>query len=356
MIQYILRRLLVLPIIMFLVTAILFLLILQLPPEERVEAYLPSTRSNMSEEDYEKLVQLTIERYGLDRPPVVQYTSWVRELLRGDWGYSPSWRQPVLEGLQQRAPATIELLLFAMIPSFFLAIAGGRLAVRRQGRLPDTLLRLSTFVGWSFPPFILALILMNVFYAWLDWFPPERMSGWARVLVRSEEFHAYTGLLTVDALLNLNLPLFGDALRHLVLPGVTLAFAVWALLTRIMRSSLLEVMSMEYITTARAKGLDERFVISRHAVRNAVLPLISTGGVMGAAMITMVTVVEMVFNYNGIGRWAVKSFQSKEIPVTVGFALFACMLTVLSSLVADILYALVDPRVRLFAENGSVSE
>jgi peptide/nickel transport system permease protein len=341
---------------MFLVTAILFLLILQLPAEERVTAYLPSTRPNLSDEEYAKLVQLTIERYGLDRPPVEQYTRWVRELIRGDWGYSPSWRQPVLEGLRQRAPATVELLLFAMIPSVALAIAGGRLAVRRQGRFTDTLLRLSTFVGWSFPPFILALILMNVFYAWTGWFPPERMSGWASALVRSESYHAYTGLLTLDALLNLNLPLFGDALRHLVLPGVTLAFANWALLTRIMRSSLLEVMSMDYITTARSKGLDERMVVRGHAVRNAVLPLISTGGVMSAAMVSTVTVVEIVFNYNGIGRWAVKSFQSSEIPVTVGFALFACMLTVLSSLLADIFYALVDPRVRLFAENGSVSE
>jgi peptide/nickel transport system permease protein len=355
-IQYILRRLLALPIVIFLVTVIIFVLILQLPAEERVVAYLPSTRSNLPEAEFQRLIDATIERYGLDQPPVVQYTRWVRELARGDWGYSPTWRQPVLEGLLQRAPATIELLLFALIPSCFLAIAGGRLAVHRKGRTADTLIRLSSFVGWSFPPFILALILMNVFYAWLGWFPPERLSLWARDVVQAEGFHNYTGLLTVDALLNLNLPVFADALRHLALPGITLAFAIWALLTRIMRSSLLEVMSMDYITTARAKGLDERFVVSQHAVRNAVLPVISTGGVLSATMITTVAVIEMVFNYNGIGRWGVRSFLLAEIPVTLGFALFGCTLTVLSSLIADILYALVDPRVRLFVANGSKAE
>jgi peptide/nickel transport system permease protein len=356
MVQYILRRLLTLPLIMFLVSVIVFILVLQIPAEERVTAYLPSVRSNLSTEQYEKLLQTTIERYGLDQPPIVQYTRWVGKLLQGDWGYSPSWRQPVLEGLLQRTPATIELLLFAMIPSIIMAIVLGRLSVHRQGRTVDALLRASTFVGWSFPPFILALILMNTFYAWLGWFPPERMSSWAGEVVRSEGFHNITGLLTVDALLNLNPPVFVDALRHLALPGFTLAFAIWALLTRIMRSSLLEVMGQEYITTARSKGLDERNVVSHHAVRNAVLPLISTGATISASMITTVAVVEMVFNYNGIGRWAVRSFLLTEVPVTVGFALFACTLTVLSSLIADVLYAWVDPRVRIFAANGSEAE
>jgi peptide/nickel transport system permease protein len=243
-----------------------------------------------------------------------------------------------------------------MIPSFVLAILLGRLSVHKKGRLPDLAIRLSTFIGWSFPPFILALILMNVFYAWLHWFPPERMSDWASVIIKSENFSNYTGLLTVDALLNGNLPLFVDALRHLALPGFTLAFAIWALLTRIMRSSLLEVMSMDYITTARSKGLREQEVVSRHAVRNAILPLISTGSVISASMITTVTVIEIVFNFNGIGRWAVLSFLSSEIPVTVGFALFSCFVTVLTSLIADILYAVVDPRIRLFVENGSAAE
>ena len=356
MIQYILRRLLTLPLILFFVTGIIFLMILQVPAEERVMAYLPSVRPNLSEQEFAHLLEVTIERYGLDRPPTVQYVDWISSLARGDWGYSPTWRQPVLEGLLQRAPATIELTLFATIPAFLLAILLGALSVRRQGSLPDHLIRAGTFLGWSFPPFILALILMNVFYAWLGWFPPERMSYWASDLLRSESFHSITGLLSVDALLNGNLPLFWDALRHLVLPGFILALTEWGLLARIMRSSLLEVMSMDYITTARSKGLSEHAVVSRHAVRNAVLPVISTGSVIGASLITTVTVIEMVFNYNGIGRWAIMSFLSYEIPVTVGFAIFSCIVTLLSSLVADILYALVDPRIRLLVVNRSLAE
>lgn len=356
MVQFILRRLLALPLILFFVTGIIFLMILQIPAEERVIAYLPSGSPNLTDEEYAHLLEVTITRYGLDRSPADQYAAWISNLTRGDWGYSPTWRQPVLVGLMRRAPATIELTLFASIPAFLLAIVLGALSVRVQGRLPDYLVRAGTFLGWSFPPFILALILMNVFYAWLGWFPPERMSLWASDLVRSESFHSITGLLTVDALLNRNVPLFWDALRHLALPGFTLAFAVWGLLTRIMRSSLLEVMSMEYITTARSKGLSERKVVSRHALHNALLPVISMGSVISASLITTVTVIEMVFNYNGIGRWAVLSFLSYEIPVTVGFAIFSCVVTLLASLVADILYALVDPRIRLLVLNRSLSE
>lgn len=356
MIKYILRRLLVLPVVMLLVTLIIFVLILQIPAEERVIVYLPTVNPHISDEEYERLVQITLERYGLDRPPMVQYVSWLKNLVKGDWGYSPSWRQPVLEGLLQRAPATLELTLFAMIPSVILAILLGSIAARRINRLPDHLVQAAAFVAWAFPPFVLALMLMNLLYAWLGWFPPERMSIWVGPIVNGEGFHTYTGLLTIDALLNGRLDVSFDALRHLVLPGLTLALAEWALLARIMRSSLLEVLRQDYITTARAKGVPEREVLNLHARRNALLPLISAGGVVTSTLITNVVVIEMVFNFSGIGRWAVKAFLSSEIPVTVGFAVFGCMATVLASLFADILYAVVDPRIRLFGEKRSVSQ
>lgn len=348
MFKYVLRRLLILPVIMFFVTLILFTLVLQIPAEQRVRVYLPSVNPHITEEELARLVQVTIERYGLNKPLSVQYVSWLRNLFRGEWGYSPSWRQPVLEGLQRRVPATIELTLFTIIPSVILAIVLGSLAARRGSRLPDHVIRAATFVSWALPPFILGLVLMNVFYAWLDWFPPERISIWARQIVSSAEFRAYTGLLTVDALLNGNVRIFWDALRHLVLPGVTLALIEWALLTRIMRSSLLDVLRQDYITVARAKGLRERAVINRHARRNAILPLISAGGAVVSMLISGVVVVEVIFNLNGIGRGAVNAMFNADIPVTVGFAIFSCGATVLASLFADILYVVVDPRVRLF--------
>ncbi len=348
MIKYILRRLLILPVIMFLVTLILFAVILQLPAEQRVRAYLPSVNPHITEEEYARLMQITIERYGLNKPLTVQYVDWISNLCRGEWGYSPTWRQPVLEGLLQRVPATIELMLFTLIPSIVLAIALGSLAARRSNRLPDHAIRATTFVGWALPSFILGLILMNVLYAWLDWFPPERMSIWASPIVESESFHTYTGLLTVDALLNGNSRIFWDAVRHLVLPSVTLALTGWALLTRVMRSSLLDVLRQDYITTARAKGLRERLVINRHALRNALLPVISTGGAMTSMLLSGMVVIEVIFHLNGVGRWAVSAIFYADIPVTLGFAIFCCTVTVLANLIADVLYAVVDPRVRIF--------
>ena len=347
MLQYTVRRLLTLPLIMILVSFFLFLLVLQLPVEQRATIYVPSTRPNITPEQYQELLQATIERYGLDRPFLVQYGFWLRSLVDGGWGYSPTWRQSVLEGLLQRAPATIELTLYAMIPATALAIGMGTLAARRWRRVPDYLVRAAAYVGWAFPPFILALILVNVFYAWLGWFPPERASLWASDLMSSAAYRPYTRLLTIDALLNGNLRLFWDALRHLVLPAFSLALLEWALLTRIMRSSLLEVLGREYITTARAKGLPESVVIGRHARRNALLPVISAGGVVTSLLISSIIVVEVIFSINGVGRWAMRAILESDVPVAVGFALFSCAVVVLASLIADLLYAVVDPRIRL---------
>jgi peptide/nickel transport system permease protein len=174
------------------------------------------------------------------------------------------------------------------------------------------------------------------------------MSVWASPIVNSDSFQSYTRLLTVDALLNGNFAILVDALRHLVLPALSLGILEWALLTRIMRSSLIEVLADDYIVTARAKGVPEAQVIGRHARRNALLPVISAGGVATSMLVTWVVVIETVFNYNGVGRWAAKAILQADIPVAVGFAIFACSIVVLASLVSDLLYALVDPRVRLF--------
>lgn len=352
MLKYIVRRLLVLPVIMFLVTLILFFLILQVPLEQRAAVYVPSASPHLTEKQYQELVQTTIERYGLDRPFWVQYTEWLGNLVQGEWGYSPSSREPVLAGLRRRAPATLELTLFAMIPAAILAIVLGSLSARRNMRLPDQGVRAATFIGWAFPPFILALMLMNVFYAWLGWFPPGRLSISVSPIVNSDQFQNYTGLVTVDAVLNANFDVFWDAIRHLVLPATSLGIILWALLTRIMRSSLVDVMRQDYITTARAKGVSERRVVSNHARRNAILPLISAGSAATSILITWIVVIETIFNFSGVGRWAVGGIMQSDLPVAVGFALFSCILVVLTTLIADILYAVVDPRVRLFRGKG----
>jgi peptide/nickel transport system permease protein len=348
LIPYVLRRLVVLPVVVFLVTLILFSLMWQLPVELRAKIYLPETNRFLSPEEEAALVERAIRVHGLDEPWPAQYVSWLRLLVTGSWGYSPFWQQPVLEGLLQRTPATAELLLASMVPCVGLSLILGSLAARYRGMFPDHLIRVSGFLGWAVPSFILGLILMNVFYAWLGWFPPGRLSVWAGSVVHSDQYRSFTGMYTVDALLNLDLRLFWDALRHLVLPAISLALAEWALLTRIMRSSMLEVLRQDYVTTARSKGVPESQVFRRHVRRNALLPVISTGGVAVGMLMSGIVVIESVFNINGVGSAAAEAMAGTDVPVAVGFAVFTCVVTVLGSLVADLLYAVADPRVRLY--------
>jgi peptide/nickel transport system permease protein len=320
----------------------------QLPLEMRAAVYVPHTNKFLLPDEERELVEGTIERHGLDKPFPVQYVRWLRHLVTGQWGYSPTWQQPVLEGLLQRAPATAELAITAMVPSVILAVIIGSVASKHGNRFPDHFVRAATFVGWALPSFILGLMLMNVFYAWLDWFPPMRLSIWAGTIVHSEKFRSYTGMYTVDALLNLELRVFWDAVRHLVLPAVSLALAEWALLTRIMRSSMLEALRQDFITTARGKGVPERRVVNLHARRNALLPVISAGGVATSLLMSGIVVIESVFSINGIGSASAEAMLQADIPVALGFTIFTCMVTVVASLIADLLYAFVDPRVRLY--------
>ena len=347
MFNYILRRLLILPFVLFLVTTIIFLLLLQLPAERRAEVYIPSVNPHITEAQYEELIQTTIERYGLNKPFYVQYSNWIMNLLQGDWGFSPTWRQPVLEGLLRRLPASIELGIFAMLPSVLLAFIFGRQAANHHNRFSDYAVRTTAFVGWAMPNFIFGLIFMTVFYAWLKWFPAERMSTSVSLIVNSDHFRTYTGFLTIDGILNGNYPIAWDAIRHLMLPGLTLAVFQWALFVRIMRASLLEELKQDYITTARSKGLSERLIMQVHATRNALLPVISSAGVATSMLFGNVIVVEVLFNFNGIGRWAIESIQRFDAPVAVGFMLMSSVVSILASLGADILFAITDPRVTI---------
>ena len=347
MLNYILRRLFVMPVVVFIVTTILFVLILQLPAERRAEIYIPSVNPRITAEEYERLVQVTIERYGLNEPFYIQYSNWIRNLIRGDWGYSPSWRQPVLEGLLRRLPASIELGIFAMVPSVLLAFVLGGVAAKGQNHIPDYMVRLTAFVGWAIPNFIFGLIIMTIFYVWLGWFPPERLSISSNAIVNSDNFRTVTGFLTIDGILNRTPEISWDAVRHLMLPGITLAVSQWALFVRIMRSSLLEEFTQDYVTTARAKGLSEKNIFQVHISRNAILPVIASAGVATAMLFGNVIVVEVLFNFNGVGRWAIEAIQNFDAPAAIGFILFSSVISLFASLGADILFAIVDPRVSI---------
>jgi peptide/nickel transport system permease protein len=197
------------------------------------------------------------------------------------------------------------------------------------------------------PSFVWGLILLMVFYGWLNWFPPGRLSLEADLFTQSPQFRSYTHLMTVDALLNGQGWIFVDAIKHIAGPALTLVLVEMALLVRITRSSMLEVLRQDYVRTARAKGLAESVVINLHARRNALIPVITLSSLLFVGLLGGVVLAETIFNFPGIGKWGATAAVQLDIPGVTGFAIFVAGLTVLGNLAADVLYAAIDPRIRL---------
>lgn len=353
MAAYIIRRLLILPIILLGVTVLIFGMLQVLGPIERSALYvrdIPKT---------EQQLDGIIARYGLDDPFLVQYGRWligytdpvsgdrVGGVLRGDLGYSRTGREPVLEVLVRRFPATLELALWAMVPVIGFGIWLGVKSALNHNKLFDQVARVFAIIGWSFPTFVFALLMLLIFYARLDWFQPGRLSTEFAQEVIKPGFTQYTRMMTVDSLLNLRFDIFIDALRHLIMPVTTLMVIDVALMLKITRSSMLEEMRQDYVTTARAKGMPEKTVVNRHIRRNALIPVITVAGLTLASLMGGVIITETVFDYPGIGSWAAAAAVSLDVLSMLGYALFTAVILVLGNLVVDVMYAVLDPRVRL---------
>ncbi len=342
MIAYIIRRLLLLPVVLFGVTVMIFAMLQTLSPYQRVSAYV----SNPTKITTEGLDQL-VEEYGLNDPVVDQYFRWLKNIFHGNLGWSQTANMSVAAAIVHFLPATFELTLYTIIPMVLIGIWLGIISAVHHNDPIDHATRMVAITGWSFPTFVFGILSLMVFYGGLRWFPPGRLSTWADVIVHSANFHRYTGMNTVDALLNGNFKVFLDALRHLVLPVITLAYVSWALILRIMRSSMLETLRQDYIVTARAKGLPERSVLKKHARRNALIPTVTVGGLIAMWLMSGVVVVETIFNYRGLGRWVAAAALQLDIPSVLGFALFSSVLMVIGNLIIDVMYAYIDPRVKL---------
>lgn len=353
MTTYIIRRLLLVPILLFGVTVIIFAVMQILGPVERSALFVRDFPKN------DRQIEGIIKRYGFDKPFYVQYWRWltghrnpvsgVREggILFGDFGYSRTASQPVIDIIKNRFPNTVELAIWAVIPMLSVGIWLGIQAAVHQNGFIDQAARVFSIVGTSFPTFVFGLLVLMFFYAQRQWFPPGKMSDWAAAIVRSGEFVQYTRLLTVDALLNGNIPVFIDALRHMVLPVLTLSYISWATFVRVTRSSMLETLRMDYVTTARAKGLRENDVINKHARPNAMIPIITLAGFSVVGLLGGVVITETVFNYPGIGQAAAQAAQQLDVVTVLGFAIFNGFILIVANLIVDILYAAIDPRVRL---------
>jgi ABC-type dipeptide/oligopeptide/nickel transport system permease component len=343
MLTFIIRRLLILPIILFGVTLLIFAMTCLINPYERLSLYVSNPGALKGGE---QAMQRLIHKYGLDRPLWDQYYSWLVKVVHGNLGWSQSARMPVTEAIGQFLPATAELVLFSAWPVVLLGIWLGYVSATHQDSPLDHVTRIMAITGWALPIFVLGLILLMIFYGVLGWLPPGRLSLWAQQYVQSPAWHTYTGMYTIDAILNGNGPILLNALRHLILPVISLSYASWALILRIMRSSMLETLRQDYVTTARAKGLAEKVVLKKHARRNALIPVATISGLMIFTMLGGVVLTETIFNIHGMGRFAAEAAIQMDIPAVMGFALFFGIIMVCANLLVDISYGFLDPRVR----------
>jgi peptide/nickel transport system permease protein len=324
-----------------------------LTPYERAALYVTDIPKRQG------AIEGIIEKYGLDDPIHIQYWNWMvgKEdpdtgeiqggVLRGDLGWSKTGKSPVSEVIGRRLPATAELALWSALPLIGLAVWMGIRAAVNHNKFIDQILRVSAIAGWSIPTFVFGLLMLLYFYSGLDWFPPGRLSIEFSQIVQSDEFVRYTNMNTLDALLNLRFDVFVDSVRHLVLPVVTLSVVSWAFLLRVTRSSMLDTLRQDYITTARAKGLAERKVVNRHAVPNALIPVITVGGLTLISLFNGVVITETIFNFPGLGSFLAQAATTLDVVSVLGLTLFSSLVLVLGNLVVDVLYGVVDPRIRL---------
>ncbi len=334
---YILRRLLLLIPVMIGVT--LFVFTLTRIAGNPAAAYI---NEKMSPAQIESIK----ERFHLDDPIYEQYIYWFEGIVQGDWGWSKVDNRPVTESVLYHFPATFELTLVSIIIAIFAGIGLGTVSAVRKDTPVDHGTRIMALSGVSLPIFWLALMLQFIFYFHLGWLPAGGRISDAYIVEYASLDH-YTNFYLIDTLLNGELGIFLDVSWHLLLPAVTLSFGTIAIITRMMRSSMLEVLGEEYIKTARSKGLPERTVINKHARRNALIPTttiigLAFGGLLGGAVLT-----ETIFQWPGLGMWSVNAILRNDWASILGFTMVVAIVYVTANLIVDILYAYLDPRVRL---------
>jgi peptide/nickel transport system permease protein len=333
--RYIARRLLLMVVAAVGVTLISFI-ISHAVPSDPVVANLGQQASQRPE-----IVAAYKARWGLDRPPHEQYLTFLANLTHGDLGTSLTTRHPISADVAQFLPATIELasvaILFAIVVGVPLGVFS---ALYRDGPI-DHVARVVSLVGVSIPIFWLATVSLVVFYAAL-----KIAVGPGRLGSGLEAPTGVTGLYTVDALLKGDLAAFRSALEHLVLPALVLGSSVMGLITRVTRSSLLEVLSQDYVRTARAKGLLEHIVVLRHALRNALIPTVTVLGLAFGSLLSGAVMTETIFAWPGLGRYAYQSAISNDFPSIMGVTFVIALMYILVNLVVDLAYGMLDPLIR----------
>jgi len=288
-----------------------------------------------------EVIERIRKELGLDRPFHEQYLRYMGNILfKGDLGYSILNKRPVLQDIFTFLPASIELAVFSLFLCTICGVLLGIFTATRAGGLADALVRVFAVGGVAMPVFWLALLMQLVFYGILGWFPDGGRLGW--------EFEAppsTTHMFLADSILAGRWPVFLDTLKHLFLPGFTLALANIAIITRMTRSSLLEVLHQDYIKAARARGLSQLRVLFRHALKNALIPVVTVIGLQLGHLIAWVFLVEIIFSWPGIGSYMVRSIINLDFPAVMGCTLFTSFIYVFINLAVDVVYVALDPRI-----------
>jgi peptide/nickel transport system permease protein len=279
-------------------------------------------------------------RLGLDRPIVEQYLIYLGKVVRGDLGVSIVRGDPVVVDLLRRFPATVELAASAIVLAVLFGVPIGIVSAVWRRSFVDSLTRVWALAGVSMPIFWLGVMLAWVFGVELHWFP----TGFR--LDSSSSFQPLTNFVILDAVLQRDWAVLADALRHLVLPAVALATIPLAVIARMTRASMLEVLSRDYIRTAESKGLTQAVVILHHALRNALLPVLTVVGLQVGSLLAGAILTETIFSWPGIGRWVYESIDARDYAIVQGASLFIAVIVVVVNLLTDLLYAFVDPRIK----------
>ena len=311
---FFLRRLLSAIPVMFIITFATFVL-MQMLPGGPLAAY--ENNPEISQQDIQRLRH----EMGLDRPIPAQYWAWLKNFVRGDWGYSFVTKRPVLQEIWDRLPNTLYLTGFSLILALIIAIPVGIISATRQYSIFDHITTTLTYVGRSMPVYYSGLLLIIIFSIWLRWFP----SGGMRTL--GKEFSLI------------------DSLRHLFLPMVSLSTLIAAKYVRFLRTSMLEVIHQDYIRTAAAKGLHDRIIIFKHAFRNAAIPLVTVVAIDLPVLFAGALFTETVYSWPGMGRLFVDSATRFDYSIVMGIVAAIAFLVVLSNLIADVIYGILDPRI-----------
>ncbi len=335
MLKYIGRRILLMAVVMAGISVITFC-VSHFVPGDPLVANLGQTAMSDPE-----IVAAYEAKWGLDQPVYIQYLSYMKNLLHGDLGTSIRTKQPVLSDLEKYVPATFEMATLATIFSILFGLLFGMISAARHNKLSDNVVRVVSLMGISIPAFWLSILTLYVFYLKLGVLPGSGRVGteWLGAVFP-------TGFLIRDAIVCGEMGLLKDALSHLVLPSFVLSASTVGILTRTVRSSMLEVLQQDYLRTAKAKGLSENRIMFHHVLKNGLIPSVTMFGLCYGSLLGGTVLVETIFNYPGVGLYAYKAATTLDFPAIMGTTLFIAAVNVLMNFFVDILYAFIDPRIR----------